>query len=172
MINSGINFYNRYKDLTRHNLPFIRASDQDRVVSSAEKFTQGYHSALLLDAAASPPHPLPYPILTIPETPTSNNTMSHGLCTAFESPDTYYSSISSHAQSTYAETFIPAILARLQTNLPGSNFSTTDVISLMDLCPFTTVAPPYQPGPADSLDRSRRICRGSGSSCSPPIPTG
>lgn len=145
MVNSGINFYNRYKTLARHNLPFVRASGQDRVVESAERFTQGYHSALVQDAGANVPHNLPYPILTIPEDTTSNNTMSHGLCTAFESPDHYYSSISSHAQSTYAETFIPQITTRLKTSLPGFNFTTTDVISLMDLCPFTTIAPPYQP---------------------------
>ncbi|KAM7203507.1 Histidine phosphatase superfamily [Rhypophila sp. PSN 637] len=150
MINSGIKFYTQYQDLARdakNNPPFIRSSGQQRVVESAEMFMQGYHSTLESDKKNRASPSFPYPILTIPESANSNNTLSHGLCTAFESPDSPYSSTGSQAQATYASTFTPHIISRLRTNLPGYNFSSQDVISLMDLCPFNTVAAqqPYKP---------------------------
>ncbi|KAM7220933.1 Histidine phosphatase superfamily [Rhypophila decipiens] len=144
MINSGIKFYTQYQDLARdakNNPPFIRSSGQQRVVESAEKFMQGYHSTLESDKKNRATPPFPYPILTIPESANSNNTLSHGLCNAFESPDSPYSGTGSQAQATYASTFTPHIMRRLNQNLPGYNFSSSqDVISLMDLCPFNTVA--------------------------------
>ncbi|KAM7191042.1 Histidine phosphatase superfamily [Naviculisporaceae sp. PSN 640] len=149
MINSGTKFYTRYRELARlapgDEPLFIRSDGQQRVVDSAENFMQGYHSALLSDKEKGEIPSYPYPILTIPNTRNSNNTLNHGLCDAFESPENYYSQLGSAAQKIYAATFTPPILTRLSKNLPGYNFTTSDVISLMDLCPFTTVAPPYQP---------------------------
>jgi hypothetical protein len=63
MVNSGLKFYRRYRTLARTSAPFIRAGDQERVVHSAQNFTQGFHSALLADrkstVRAPPPHPHP-----------------------------------------------------------------------------------------------------------------
>lgn len=73
MLNSGIKFSNRYRHLSPNLPPFIRASGQQRVVESAQKFAQGYHIA---SQASTAPDTVPYPykIVTIPETPGSNNT--------------------------------------------------------------------------------------------------
>lgn len=143
MVNSGIKFYSRYRDLIRSHHssspPFIRAADQGRVVMSAKNFTQGFRSALLSDSPDL--GDTNYPILTIPEgdVPGTNNTLSHGLCTAFEKLGKY-SSVGSDAQAVYTSRVIPPITARLNSNLPGVGLTDSDTISLMDLCPFHTVA--------------------------------
>ncbi|KAL2135742.1 hypothetical protein VTI74DRAFT_7112 [Chaetomium olivicolor] len=140
MVNSGLKFYNRYRPLARKSIPFVRAGGQKRVVDSAMNFTQGFHSALLVDKKATAPRDFPYDILAIPETPTSNNTLHHSLCLAFEKGN--YSTIGSSAQETYLSRFAPPITARLNANLPGANLTDADTIALMDLCPFNTVASP------------------------------
>ena len=140
MINSGIKFYGRYKGLAEKFTPFVRASGENRVVESAENFTQGYHQARVADKAAAGTDDYPYPIVVISEDAGSNNTLSHGLCTAFE--DGVDSEIGNAAQATWAGIFLPLITARLNTNLPGANISAAETISLMDLCPFNTIASP------------------------------
>ncbi|KAK4157305.1 histidine phosphatase superfamily [Chaetomidium leptoderma] len=138
MVNSGLKFYRRYHSLARESVPFIRAGGQDRVVHSGENFTQGFHSALLADRQATIRPKFPYDMLIIPETATTNNTLHHGLCTAFEKGP--YASIGRSAQATYLSAFAPPITARLNSNLPGAKLTDADTISLMDLCPFETVA--------------------------------
>ncbi|KAK4236648.1 histidine phosphatase superfamily [Achaetomium macrosporum] len=140
MVNSGLKFYRRYRSLARKAIPFVRTAGQERVVHSAQNFTRGYHDALLGDRKATAPHDFPYEMVIIPENPTTNNTLHHSLCPAFE--DGIYSSVGSDAQSTYASVFTPPISARLNAHLPGANLSDADTIALMDLCPFETVASP------------------------------
>ena len=140
MFNSGKKFYARYRSLARENIPFIRAAGMDRVVMSAVNWTRGFYEARRDDGLSEDDHPLPWPILEIPETKEENNTLHHGLCTAFEEGP--YSTIGASAQKTYLSTFAPPITARLNANLPGANLSDADVILLMDLCPFHTVASP------------------------------
>ena len=72
MVNEGIWFYERYHELARDTEPFIRASGEQRVVESAQKFSQGYHQARQADHIHDPK--FPYPILEISETEGSNNT--------------------------------------------------------------------------------------------------
>ncbi|KAL8732903.1 MAG: hypothetical protein Q9166_002504 [cf. Caloplaca sp. 2 TL-2023] len=139
MINSGIASYNRYEPLAKLDTPFIRASGEERVVESARNFSQGFHQAKTSDKKSDANYP--YPILVIPEGDGSNNTLDHGLCTAFEDGEPY-SSIGSKAQQTFLSTFLPSITTRLNTDLPGANLTATDTINLLDLCPFTTVASP------------------------------
>ncbi|KAF4553121.1 3-phytase B-like protein [Elsinoe fawcettii] len=136
MINSGANFYNRYASIARKDTPFIRASGEDRVVESAQNWTQGFHS---LKSKSESDSSYPYPILTISEESGSANPLNHDLCTSFESGP--YSTIASDAQAKWASIFVPPIQTRLNTDL-STNLTQTDVISLMDLCPFTTVASP------------------------------
>jgi hypothetical protein len=138
LINSGIKFFHRYKQLTKHNAPFVRSSGEARVVESAQNWTQGFHKALLEAGVRDSSYP--YPIIAISEADGSNNTLNHDLCTAFE--DGADSKIGGDAQNKWAAVFVPPIQARLNTDLPGVNFTTTDVISFMDLCPFNTVASP------------------------------
>ncbi|KAK4142409.1 histidine phosphatase superfamily [Dichotomopilus funicola] len=139
MVNSGLKFYHRYRPLARQSLPFIRTAGQDRVVHSAENFTQGFHSALLADRRSTLHPTLPYDMVIIPETAGTNNSLSHGLCTVFE--DTH-SGLGDAAQADFLSTFVPAIAARFNTKMPGTNITESDVIHLMDLCPFETVASP------------------------------
>lgn len=144
MVNSGRKFYRRYRALARKTVPFVRAGGQDRVVHSAQNFTQGFHSALLADRRSTARPTLPYDLLIIPETATTNNTLHHGLCRAFEDDDTY-STVGATAQAAYLATFAGPITARLNANLPGANLTDADAIAMMDLCPFNTVASSRDP---------------------------
>ncbi|CCC06973.1 hypothetical protein SMACR_00997 [Sordaria macrospora] len=154
MVNSGIKLYQRYSSLIRDytdpgSLPFVRASGQERVIASAENFTTGLYSALLADKQP-PSSALPLPqqeMLIISEAPTANNTMHHGLCRAFEDSIT-----GDEAQAKFIAANFPPITARLNTQFRGVTLSDTDVVSLMDLCPFDTVAyPPPSLTTASSL---------------------
>lgn len=136
MVNSGIKFYKRYQSLALHTTPFIRASGQNRVVESAQNWTQGFHTSLIQDDP-SKPDGYPYPMLVIPETKGSNNTLSHGLCTSFEDGS---DPTGEDAQNSWMEIFAPPIAARLMDNLPGTNFTIEDTVYMMDLCPFNTIA--------------------------------
>lgn len=138
MINSGIQFYNRYRHLAETITPFIRSSGGDRVVESALNWTQGFHASRLSDPKSNMSDGYPYPMVIISEDAGFNNTLDHGLCTVFE--DGYDSNIASSAQTTFMNIFTPNITARLNLNLPGVNFTATETVYLMDLCPFNTVA--------------------------------
>ena len=133
MANSGRAFFDQYEDLAKTSIPFVRASGQKRVVDSAQKFNEGFHRAKTAVGAAADEE-YPYNVTIIKEAAGSNNTLDHGLCTAFEA-----STIGSTAQSTYASIFTPSITARLNANLPNANLSLIDTIYIMDLCPFETV---------------------------------
>lgn len=136
MVNSGTQFYRRYRSLARDSLPFVRASGQERVVRSALNWTRGFHDALLGDGIARGPEDM----VVIPEDRTANNTLHHGLCRAFEAGP--YASVGDSAQAAFLAVFAPPITARLNSNLPGANLTDADTISLMDLCPFETVTSP------------------------------
>ncbi|KAF2674817.1 phytase [Microthyrium microscopicum] len=138
LINSGVKFYGRYKNLARKVSPFVRSASQERVVESAQKFAQGYHNALLKDKSHGKDS-YPYPIVVISEDSGSNNTLNHGLCTAFENGTV---SVGDSAQKKWLSVFGPAIQKRLNNDLKGANYSLSDVVSFMDLCPFETVASP------------------------------
>ncbi len=139
LVNSGIKYYNRYKGLTQHLYPFVRASGQDRVVMSAKNFTQGYEQAAFADTGTKI-DPEAHKIVVISEAPGSNNTLDHGLCKDFEDLPAYEGG--KIAQETWQEIFTPPITARLNAALPGANLTALETIFFMDLCPFETVASP------------------------------
>ena len=134
MVNSGQAFFSRYKDLAKTSLPFVRASGQRRVIDSAQDFNKGFHRAKTA-AEGTDDEEYPYNVTVISEAVGSNNTLDHGLCTAFEASER-----GATAQNTYASVFTPSITARLNDNLPHANLTLTDTIFIMDLCPFETVA--------------------------------
>lgn len=141
LINSGRAAFARYEALLgAGQAPFVRSSGQDRVVESALNWTQGFHAARVEDAAqgGNADAAFPYDIVTISEDTGSNNTLDHGLCTAFE--DGVDSEIGDNAQAIWQGVFAPNITARLNANLPGVNLSATETIYMMDLCPFNTIA--------------------------------
>ena len=71
MVDSGIKFYHRYESLAREFLPFFRSSGEERVVQSADNFTQGFHAAKLAGRCKDPAYP--YPLVVIPEGDGINN---------------------------------------------------------------------------------------------------
>ncbi|KAI9733074.1 MAG: hypothetical protein M1834_003620 [Cirrosporium novae-zelandiae] len=139
MVHSGIKFFSRYQDIALNFTPFIRAGGSNRVIESALKFSQGYHAAKQ-SSPYSKDDAYPYPILVIPETDGENNTLSHGLCTAFE--DHEINTVGAVAQQTFLSTFAPPITSRLNRALPNANLSLEQTIYLMDLCPFASIASP------------------------------
>ncbi|KAE8348702.1 histidine phosphatase superfamily [Aspergillus coremiiformis] len=135
LVDLGIKFYRRYEALTRDTVPFIRASGSDRVIASGEKFIQGYRKAKLGDSKAEHSQSSPIVNVIIPETAGFNNTLDHSTCTAFEK-----SEVEDQAEDQFMDTFTPAILKRLEKDLPGAKLSKKEVVYLMDMCPFDTVA--------------------------------
>ncbi|KAL2266943.1 hypothetical protein VTJ83DRAFT_4220 [Remersonia thermophila] len=151
MAYSGAKFYRRYRHLARDEAPFVRAGGIERVVASARHFTQGFHGARAADRAATgprPPAPAPQPpndMVVIPEDATTNNTLHHGLCTAFEEGP--YAGLGARRQAAYLARFAAPIAARLSERLlPGANLSAADAVGLMDLCPFETAGAATPPG--------------------------
>lgn len=138
MFNLGIEFFNRYHNPAEQFAPFIRTTDEDRVLESGENFTQGFYQTCTADKSSHSCGNLPYPIVEISEDPGSNNTLDHGLCTSFE--DGIYSDIGSNAQAMWTNIFVPPITDRLNANLKGANFSAIETVYMMDLCPFNTIA--------------------------------
>jgi hypothetical protein len=132
MINSGYKSYQRYKHLAQNQAPFVRSSGKDRVVESAQNWTQGFHTARLHDDSHDS---FPYEIVVISEDAGQNNTLDHGLCEAFES-----SKVGSEAQQKWADVFTPPIAKRLNKNMQGAALDGNDAIHVMDLCPFETIA--------------------------------
>ncbi|KAI0597873.1 histidine phosphatase superfamily [Biscogniauxia sp. FL1348] len=136
LVNSGIKFYQRYEKLARTISPYVRSAGQERVVESALNWTQGFHQARLSDKNSKSPDTYPYDILVIPEASTSNNTLSPDTCTSFKEGTDY----GSEAQDIWAGVFTPKIAERVNKNLSGVNLTSQEIIYLMDLCPFNTVA--------------------------------
>ncbi|KAI2469419.1 phosphoglycerate mutase-like protein [Annulohypoxylon bovei var. microspora] len=136
MVDSGIGFYERYKQMTTIYTPFVRSSGQERVVESAQNWTQGFHEARLADKNSHGPDTYPYKMLIIPETDGFNNSLSPNLCPAFE--DSQHES--DDEQDTWIEKVVPPLTDRLNQNLPGANLTDQETIYVMDLCPFNTVA--------------------------------
>ncbi|THW42720.1 acid phosphatase [Aureobasidium pullulans] len=138
MENSGIKYYQRYANLARKSVPFVRSSSEDRVVESAERWIDGFNQTKAGDWWANKNYPSINVVIS--EAAGSNNTLNHDLCNSFENgPD---STIADAAQKTWVSVFVPAIQKRINTDLPGANLTSTEIIYLMDLCPFNTVASP------------------------------
>ncbi|KAI5274902.1 acid phosphatase [Aureobasidium subglaciale] len=135
---SGEKYYQRYAGLARKSVPFIRSSSEDRVVESAEKWIDGFTEAKSGDWWSDKRYPSVDVVIS--EATGSNNTLNHDLCTTFENgPD---STIADSAQKTWVSVFVPAIQQRINNDLRGVNLTQTEIVYLMDLCPFNTVASP------------------------------
>lgn len=135
MYSSGVNFYQRYSHLTRDIVPFIRAAGSSRVVASAEKFIQGFQETKNADRCVVGRQPTPKVNVIISEQTGSNNSLNHNTCPNFEN-----SSLGDDITDSYAAIIAPPIAHRLESQLPGVTLSNHDVIYLMDMCAFDTVA--------------------------------
>lgn len=135
MVDSGIKFYNRYKSLTRDNIPFVRSSGSSRVVESGKKFIQGFQQTKNTDRKADRDQNSPTINVIISEDTGSNNTLNHNTCTVFEA-----STLSDDVDESYEARFVPPIAHRLENDMPGVTLSNDDVTYLMDMCSFDTIA--------------------------------
>lgn len=133
LVNLGSSFYERYESLAGELEPFIRAAGSERVIESAKNFTQGLYENLERDEEDAIDE-----ILVIPEKTGFNNTLNHGTCREFEEGDP--SEYGTVQQNVWKEIWVPSTRDRLNTKLPGANFSLEETIFMMDLCPFETVA--------------------------------
>lgn len=147
MYNSGVKFYNQYKSLARKNVPFLRTDSSARVIQSAVNFTQGFYDTCEADPKCSIASYFPnfdgpsvgeYVVLTA--SATLNDTLDPGNCYNYASG--YYSKTQGLALAAWANVFASPIQTRVNQNLVGANLTTTQVIYLMDLCAFNTVASP------------------------------
>ena len=132
---SGVKFYERYEALARSSVPFIRASGQERVIESGEKFGDGFEKAKKRDRRAKNGQKKAKVNVVIPEGDSFNDTLNHGTCTKFEETKP-----GDEAEDIFVETFAPAIRDRLEADMPGVSLTSRDVVHLMDLCPFDTVS--------------------------------
>lgn len=129
MISSGKHFVGRYNKLVRNHTPFVRSAGQDRVVESAQKWLTGAAQSLRTQVKAID--------VVIPEATTSNNTLSHDACPAFD--DGPYSDLGSAAQKAWSTKFVPPIQKRINSAL-GTNLTASSIVNLMDLCPYDTIS--------------------------------
>ncbi|EWC44409.1 hypothetical protein DRE_01235 [Drechslerella stenobrocha 248] len=136
MYNSGVKFYRRYENLARSHNPFIRVSGQQRVVDSGLNFTKGFIDEKKTKLQEPPPT-FPPPTI-IYEGGSFNNTLDHGICREFE--DGKFSNVGAEAQAKYAAKYTLHIAARLRKEMPGVDIKPQDVVNLMALCPYYTVA--------------------------------
>ncbi|KAK2021589.1 acid phosphatase [Colletotrichum zoysiae] len=135
LIDSGESFYKRYQKLAATDEPFIRIAGQERVINSGLYWKQGFYSSKVADGLVD--HGTKRDIIIIPEAKGVNNTLKHGLCTAFE--DDIHSSSGKAARGIWRDIFTRPIMARLNKNLPGADLTPADTLALMELCPFNTV---------------------------------
>jgi hypothetical protein len=135
MVNSGMKFYWRYQSLAKDAVPFVRSSAKERVVDSAQNWTQGFHKARAADEATTGDS-YPYNILVIPEGKAFNSTLSHDTCTNFQN------TFGNDAQTAWASVFTPGLIRRINKGLVGAHVNMEQTIHLMDMCPFETVASP------------------------------
>ncbi|WEW59529.1 histidine phosphatase family protein [Emydomyces testavorans] len=135
LFNSGSKFYKHYQALAKEKSPFIRASGSPRIIKSAEMFIQGFHQYKLRDPDSDHNDGPPVIGVIIPEGSSSNNTLDHAVCDKFEEDRS-----GDGIQQKFADKFIPQILERVKSHLPGASVTIKDVSYLMDLCSFHTVA--------------------------------
>ncbi|KAG8529702.1 uncharacterized protein KY384_005183 [Bacidia gigantensis] len=131
LVNAGKQFYDQYSQLAKDNDPFARASDMDRVIDSARKFGSGFYEAKHNSNKADP-----YPIINIREGSKFQNPLNPKTCPKFSHKAGKKYQIKFGEKSILANTTVK----RLNQGFPDANLETRDVINLMDLCSFDTVA--------------------------------
>ena len=142
LFNSGIQFYRRYASLIESNeahviAPFVRSSDSQRVIESADKFLDGLQRARLDSEGADKRkewRKTPKVDVILGEYEGFNNSLNHGVCPNFEK-----NKLSDQELEEFTSTFVPAISKRLHQDGLG-DLSTSATTNFMDMCPFHTVA--------------------------------
>ncbi|KAL5527952.1 hypothetical protein ACEPAG_6753 [Sanghuangporus baumii] len=118
--------YTRYKHLvSKHSVPFVRASGDQRVIDSATNWTSGF-------GHVSRGNPTPTLNVIIDESPNSNNTLNNGMC-----PN---AGDASRQMRIWEDTYATNIASRLNTSALGATVTAADVTNLISLCALETVA--------------------------------
>ncbi|RXW11799.1 hypothetical protein EST38_g14057, partial [Candolleomyces aberdarensis] len=121
---SGAAVFERYRKLvSKGNIPFVRASGSTRVIDSATNWTAGF-----AEASSNAYQPK----LTVILNESLNDTLEDAMCPNVGEPD--------EQTDIWANIFTPHIIDRLNSWAPGANLVPTDVISLVSLCAFESVA--------------------------------
>ncbi|KAG9317928.1 histidine phosphatase superfamily [Chiua virens] len=120
---AGEEHYVRYASLVSADIiPFVRASDSERVIESALNWTAGF---------AYTSNQMVMPMLNVIISQSGNDTLDDDMCPNAGSSDT---------QTTeWMNVFTPSIVTRLNSEAPGADLADSDVINLMMLCQFDTV---------------------------------
>uniref|UniRef100_A0A093Y3W6 Phytase A n=1 Tax=Talaromyces marneffei PM1 TaxID=1077442 RepID=A0A093Y3W6_TALMA len=137
MFDMGTTFYDRYGQLARNTVPFVRASGSDRVIASGELFSKGFNKAKTSDQDSDKSQRNSSVNLVIPEGHVWNNTLDTGTCETFSN-----GSPVQKIRQEFLHVFGPSILQRLVSNMPSVSLELDDIPLLMDLCPFETVNSP------------------------------
>jgi len=132
---AGRTTFVRYASLlsSSKTLPFVRASDSQRVIESSTNWTYGFSTASQVTIVPLAP-------LIIPENLNFNNTLDDENCPAANK------SIADAAQAKFTSIYFPPITARLSRTLGGTppspplQLTDTDTINLMSMCAYDTVA--------------------------------
>ncbi|KAH0840375.1 histidine phosphatase superfamily [Lanmaoa asiatica] len=121
---AGQDHFVRYAGLVNEEmLPFIRVSESGRVIDSARNWTTGF-------AHASKQRYVPEVSVIVSQS--TNDTLDNKMCPQVGT--------SNQATKAWASVFTPAIADRMNAAAPGAKLKKTDVVNLMSLCPFDTVA--------------------------------
>ncbi|KIJ69718.1 hypothetical protein HYDPIDRAFT_78145 [Hydnomerulius pinastri MD-312] len=116
--------FTRYASLVSSNmLPFVRASDSERVVESALNWTAGFAYASNQQYA---------PMLSVIIDQSTNDTLDDNMCPNDGSSSDY--------TEEWVDVYAPSIADRINAAAPGADLSNDDIANLMTLCPFETVA--------------------------------
>ncbi|KAH7927515.1 acid phosphatase [Leucogyrophana mollusca] len=116
--------YTRYASLLSETMmPFVRASDSERVVDSALNWTAGFAFASNNQYA---------PVLSVIIDQSTNDTLDDNMCPNVGTSD--------DETEDWADVFAPAIADRINAAAPGAKLSNSDVVNIMTLCPLETVA--------------------------------
>ncbi|KIJ13338.1 hypothetical protein PAXINDRAFT_170613 [Paxillus involutus ATCC 200175] len=121
---AGQQHFARYAGLVNEDmLPFVRASESGRVIDSAGNWTAGF-------AHASDQRYVPKLSVIIYQS--TNDTLDDKMCPQ----------VGSSAQETgdWVDVFAPTIADRINSEAPGAKLKKKDIVNLMSLCPFDTVA--------------------------------
>ncbi|KAF9235556.1 histidine phosphatase superfamily [Melanogaster broomeanus] len=121
---AGQQHFVRYTGLVNATmLPFVRASDAERVTDSALNWTAGFAYASNQEYV---------PELSVIISQSSNDTLDNNMCPAAGS--------SANATGSWVDVFAPPIVDRINAEAPGANLTNSDIPPLMSLCAFDTVA--------------------------------
>ncbi|KAN0092220.1 phosphoglycerate mutase-like protein [Hyaloscypha variabilis] len=137
--NLGVAYRQLYGELLNNftaagTLPVFRTESQDRMVKTALNFAAGFFGV--------PEYQNQVNIDILVENPGVNNSGApYEVCT--NSNVASRGSIGSTAATAFANTAFNATIARLQSQATGVNFTSTDIIAMLQLCSYETQALGY-----------------------------